>query len=134
MRTLQKVEVKDLRELWGYARRFIMAAADTAGEMGEEDIVSGIALSSLHLFIVWEGLTPLGAFTMQVQEYPKRRVAQMVHLGGWLKELAKFLPQLERWAREQECEVLRAHTIESLAEKGKPYGFKLKYQVLEKEI
>lgn len=131
---MEEVSVKDLKERWGYARRFIMSAADTAGEMGEEEILTGIVLGSLHLFIVWEGITPLGAFTMQVQEYPRVRVAQMVHLGGWLKELAKFLPQLERWSRAHECTKIRAHTIESLAKKGEPYGFKLKYQVLEKEL
>lgn len=134
MMKLEEVQIGDLRERWGIARNYVMAAADTAGEMGEEDIVCDIAFGRLVLFIAWDGIVPLGAFTMQVQEYPKVRIAQMVHLGGWLKKIALFLPELVEWAKDKGCSKLRAHTIESLAEKGKPYGFKLKYQVLEKEI
>ena len=126
---LRYIPLDELRDVWQYAKRFILPAAYHAKELTEEDIIWRLADCRFHLFTV-ENNGMIGALTVQVAG----PIATVVHLGGEWEKMAPFEPELSAWCKAQGAEVLRIRGRRGWLKKLPEHGFREKMVTMEKSL
>lgn len=133
--TLRKIKPSEIYHEWAKVRHWILNAADKAGEADEPTILGDVLLEKYHLFVVEEASGYLGALTVDIQEYPLRKVAHVVHLGSAdMSRMEPYFPELVEWARSHGATAFRLFGRKGFVRRLAPLGFELKYCVMEKEI
>lgn len=121
--------------VWPYIRHYILAANERAKELDEFHILGKILAGRMHLFVVVTEDDFIGACTVEVQKYPVRTIAQIVHLGAKDFALAATtFDALMEWAKSQGATSFRIHGRKGWERRLVPFGFKPQYSVLEREI
>lgn len=132
------VPVEDLGGFWPQASEFIdLALAKAAGEYTIKDVYEFIKRDWLALWVAYdtEAMEVVGALTIQIQIYPQKRVAMLVHLGAKdFSQIKGLFPRIERYCRENGCTSIMLWGRPGWSKVLSELGFEYRYSVLEKEI
>jgi len=97
-------------DLWPALEAFVVGAMDHHPFMDAQDIRLILLAGGAQLFIVTDGRMVQGFAAMEVVQYPRRRVANILASGGnegfTSVAVHKPLPQLRQWAQEQHADAL----------------------------
>jgi hypothetical protein len=100
-------------ELWPLVQEHAAAAMEHHPFMDAADLLDQITTGHAQLFIVTAERAFVGFATMEVLQYPRCRVANVLAAGGnrgFLSVAVKDLfPMLEAWAREQGADTFAVH-------------------------
>jgi hypothetical protein len=120
--------------LWPNILPHISKAADyTFGRYEPEDIFEFVLNGEGHLWIVFEDKNIVGITITRFWQYPRKKCLDMLFIGGdegfsW-KDL--MLETLQRWSRDNGCDVIESSGRAGFARAFKADGYKMLWQVYE---
>lgn len=124
-----------LIDVWEKVKPLISAACEhNNNRYNSEDYIKNIKVGRMQLWIALANEIKGIAITMIVN-FPRKKCCVIdVFTGSGLEELLEFLPLIERWAIENGCKQMFAHTRIGLSRKLKSQGYHATHTVLEKDI
>lgn len=131
---LYLVPCDEVKTLWPLVEGWIMAAAEVAMEEDEYSIVGQILTGEYKLFIFYLGEVPVGAMTVYVVDFPIKRAALIVHLGGEFPHIVKCLGDFESWARAMGADTIQLNGRRGWRKRLPQLGFKETFVTMEKSL
>jgi hypothetical protein len=109
------------------------ASEYTFGRYEPEDILDVVAGGEAHLWVVFDGEDIVGITITRFWQYPRKRCLDMLFIGGddgfsWKDPM---LETLQRWARDNGCDVIESSGRPGFARAFKDDGYKMLWQVYE---
>jgi hypothetical protein len=109
------------------------ASEYTFGRYEPEDILDIVAGGEAHLWVVFDGADIVGITITRFWQYPRKRCLDMLFIGGddgfsWKDPM---LETLQRWARDNGCDVIESSGRPGFARAFKDDGYKMLWQVYE---
>ena len=103
------VNPKVADKIWPLAKPILEPAfdetSDSTIEATEADVMSGMAL----LWLAWDGKKLIAAATTAINKTPRHKICIVTSAGGIHSKLWKeFMPMVEKYARDECCERVRA--------------------------
>jgi hypothetical protein len=120
--------------LWPRIFPHLSKASDyTFGRYEPEDILEFVVSGEAHLWVVFDGEDIIGITVTRFWEYPRKKCLDMVFIGGdegfsWKDPMLEIL---QRWARDNGCEVIESSGRPGFARAFKDDGYKMLWQVYE---
>lgn len=120
--------------LWPRIFPHLSKASDyTFGRYEPEDILEFVVSGEAHLWVVFDGEDIVGITVTRFWEYPRKKCLDMVFIGGdegfsWKDPMLEIL---QRWARDNGCEVIESSGRPGFARAFKDDGYKMLWQVYE---
>jgi hypothetical protein len=98
-----------VRNIWPLARPILEPAfdetSDSTIEATEADVMSGMAL----LWLAWDGKKLIAAATTAINITPRHKICIVTSAGGVHSKLwDQFMPMVEKYAKDEGCERVRA--------------------------
>lgn len=132
---LAYVGINSVATEWSRAQPYIMSAEGYSNELTEEEILGMIYQNQLHLFLVYNDSTLIGAATAQILRFPTRTIVQIVHLASDdFSVMSDVLDEFAHWAKAYEATALTLRGRPGWGRKLGHLGFKQTAIVMEKEI
>jgi len=107
---IHRVPSRLLPDLWPGLKPFAVEAAEHNPFMEAEDLLAACLVGNAQCFLLLEEGGIVGFVAMEVLNYPRRRVASVLALGGRPGLLDASLPTLREalvaWAHEQGADTL----------------------------
>lgn len=127
------VDPKIAPRLWPHVRELLAAAftkeSDSTIEAVEADVRSGSAL----LWVAWDGWKVVAAATTTLLETPRHRLCLVTAAAGVHTKLwDQFMPMVERYARDEDCDTVRVAGRPGWARVLR--GYRAPWVVLDKRI
>jgi hypothetical protein len=109
------------------------AAEYTFGRYEPEDILETLVSGQADLWIAMDGDEIIGITVTRFWQYPRKKCLDMVFIGGdegfsWKDPM---LNMLQRWAYDNECEVIESSGRPGFSRVFRDDGYKLLWQVYE---
>lgn len=122
----------NIQDVWPHVDSFIQRSAVYAqGELGASDLYQKVLSGDMQLLVAVADSTLVGAAVVEVQEYPRRRVAFIVALGGRGVTGAEGFGRLREWAWSVGCDSIRGAVRPSMARLLRTRGFEQVYTIME---
>lgn len=132
---LYYIALTQLKEVWGDTWPFLELAVEMAGQQRQEDVLYSIISGSQHLFISKNGFGEItGAVTVTILDYPRKRVASTVYMGGTLFEVRELMEHLKDWCRAMGAASFRVHGRKGWAKVLPEFGFRHRSIEMEVEL
>lgn len=122
---------------WKLAEPYVKRALDhTTGELAPADLKRFCQEKLVQLWLVSEGERIIGCFTTEIVNYPRKRHARIITLGGSrLKEWALQMDIIVcGWARENGCDAVEGFVRKGFVPLLTSFGGKHQYSVVVKEL
>jgi hypothetical protein len=109
------------------------AAEYTFGRYEPEDIIDAVLDEAAHLWVVIEDDDIIGVTITRFWQYPRKKCLDMLFIGGdegfsWKDPM---LETLQRWARDNGCDIIESSGRPGFARAFKDDGYKMLWQVYE---
>ena len=120
--------------LWPNIFPHLSKAADyTFGRYEPEDILEFVLDGNGHLWVVFDDNKIIGVTITRFWQYPRKKCLDMVFIGGdegfsWKDSM---LETLQRWSRDNGCDVIESSGRAGFARAFKADGYKMLWQVYE---
>lgn len=102
---IHRIATNDVPDIWELVRPHAKAACKYHPFIDEDDLLTILLAGHARLFVMTKDGAFLGFAAMEVIQYPRRNVANVVAAGGHNGFLSasvqELFPVLEDWAREQ---------------------------------
>jgi len=120
--------------LWARIFPHLSKASEyTFGRYEPEDILEFVVSGDAHLWVVFDEEDVVGITVTRFWQYPRKKCLDMVFIGGdegfsWKDPMLEIL---QRWARDNGCEVIESSGRVGFARAFKDDGYKMLWQVYE---
>jgi len=127
------VNPKVVAKIWPLAKPLLEPAfdetSDSTIEATEADVMSAMAL----LWLAWDGKKLIAAATTAINKTPRHKTCIVTSAGGIHSKLwDQFMPMVEKYAKDEGCERVRAVGRKGWA--GVLSGYKQPWIVLDKVL
>lgn len=132
--TLHKIPPEDVPEVWPLVADWVKEGLDTSrGKLLVEDIVTAVILENMHLWVIREAGTICAMGLTEFRVWPRKKALSIVAmLGGGAREWKSLMPELERWAIMQGCDLMWHIARKGWARLLSDYD--MTHVILEKEL
>jgi hypothetical protein len=113
---IREVPISLLKPLWSAIEPHLKAALEAHPFLDVEGVLQRVLAGLAYVMIVLDGDRVTGVVVMEIQQFPKCRIGNVLALGGDKGSMAPFADEVETFL----IEWCRAHSLASLGMLGWP--------------
>ncbi len=108
--TVALVSPDEITGLWPHVSDLLeKAQPHSEGELATEDYYPLLKSAQMQLWVAVEQRQVIAAMVTQIIPYPRKKVLRIIAIGGsGMERWISFLPKVEQFARNLECDSLEA--------------------------
>lgn len=132
---LHHIHPAEISRVWHLVYGFVSdGLAYAAGEYGVAELFRMLCEGEQQLVLAVDGERVVGAATINVEQFPNKRIAFITSLGGRDVLNEQGFSLLSDWAKSIGCDSVRGAVRPSMARLTRKVGFDQKYIIVERTL